>query len=169
MLSTQLRKQRAPSMLLLLLLDSDTAGLSCCLQFGNPHSRTHLYGWESENAVEKARQQVRVRTCSADRPGRCAGEYAVQKARRQMRVIMQSIKPGSRCEGENAMQNGRLQMTRERMQCRRQGQAAGANESAVQKGQAAGGAVHSHQQVNRVCVQTSASPASALKCRPLAW
>uniref|UniRef100_A0A383VZF3 cysteine desulfurase n=1 Tax=Tetradesmus obliquus TaxID=3088 RepID=A0A383VZF3_TETOB len=27
-------------------------------QFGNPHSRTHLYGWESENAVEKARQQV---------------------------------------------------------------------------------------------------------------
>jgi hypothetical protein len=34
----------------------------CCfvshMQFGNPHSRTHMYGWESENAVEKARQQV---------------------------------------------------------------------------------------------------------------
>lgn len=27
-------------------------------QFGNPHSRTHLYGWESEDAVEKARKQV---------------------------------------------------------------------------------------------------------------
>lgn len=27
-------------------------------QFGNPHSRTHLYGWESESAVEHARSQV---------------------------------------------------------------------------------------------------------------
>lgn len=27
-------------------------------QFGNPHSRTHAYGWESEKAVEKAREQV---------------------------------------------------------------------------------------------------------------
>eukprot|EP00201_Polytomella_parva_P001693 CAMPEP_0175079010 /NCGR_PEP_ID=MMETSP0052_2-20121109/24545_1 /TAXON_ID=51329 ORGANISM="Polytomella parva, Strain SAG 63-3" /NCGR_SAMPLE_ID=MMETSP0052_2 /ASSEMBLY_ACC=CAM_ASM_000194 /LENGTH=439 /DNA_ID=CAMNT_0016349213 /DNA_START=194 /DNA_END=1513 /DNA_ORIENTATION=+ len=27
-------------------------------QFGNPHSRTHLYGWESEEAVEKAREEV---------------------------------------------------------------------------------------------------------------
>mmetsp|Transcript_23348 Transcript_23348/g.59772 ORF Transcript_23348/g.59772 Transcript_23348/m.59772 type:complete len:473 (-) Transcript_23348:348-1766(-) len=26
--------------------------------FGNPHSRTHLYGWESEEAVERARAQV---------------------------------------------------------------------------------------------------------------
>jgi len=25
-------------------------------QFGNPHSRTHAYGWESEAAVEKARE-----------------------------------------------------------------------------------------------------------------
>lgn len=27
-------------------------------QYGNPHSRTHMYGWESEKAVENARQQV---------------------------------------------------------------------------------------------------------------
>ena len=27
-------------------------------QYGNPHSRTHLYGWESEDAVEVARAQV---------------------------------------------------------------------------------------------------------------
>ncbi|XP_067856341.1 cysteine desulfurase, mitochondrial [Heptranchias perlo] len=26
--------------------------------FGNPHSRTHAYGWESEAAVEKARKQI---------------------------------------------------------------------------------------------------------------
>ncbi|KAK9804067.1 hypothetical protein WJX73_001464 [Symbiochloris irregularis] len=27
-------------------------------QYGNPHSRTHFYGWESEDAVEVARKQV---------------------------------------------------------------------------------------------------------------
>ena len=27
-------------------------------QFGNPHSRTHAFGWESEAAVERARSQV---------------------------------------------------------------------------------------------------------------
>ncbi len=29
-------------------------------QYGNPHSRTHMYGWESEDAVEKARKQVHL-------------------------------------------------------------------------------------------------------------
>lgn len=27
-------------------------------RFGNPHSRTHSYGWETEAAIEKARSQV---------------------------------------------------------------------------------------------------------------
>lgn len=27
-------------------------------KFGNPHSRSHMYGWESEEATEKAREQV---------------------------------------------------------------------------------------------------------------
>lgn len=27
-------------------------------RYGNPHSRTHLYGWESDQAVETARSQV---------------------------------------------------------------------------------------------------------------
>ncbi len=27
-------------------------------RYGNPHSRTHMYGWESEEAIEIARQQV---------------------------------------------------------------------------------------------------------------
>lgn len=29
-------------------------------QYGNPHSRTHYYGWESEDAVEVARKQARL-------------------------------------------------------------------------------------------------------------
>lgn len=31
---------------------------------GNPHSRTHAYGWESEAAVEKAREQVAQLICA---------------------------------------------------------------------------------------------------------
>jgi cysteine desulfurase len=33
--------------------------------YGNPHSRTHSYGWEAQNAVEKAREQV-ARLINAD-------------------------------------------------------------------------------------------------------
>jgi len=27
-------------------------------QYGNPHSRTHAYGWEAEKAVEEARKNI---------------------------------------------------------------------------------------------------------------
>uniref|UniRef100_A0A8D0H873 Cysteine desulfurase n=1 Tax=Sphenodon punctatus TaxID=8508 RepID=A0A8D0H873_SPHPU len=41
----------------------DPRVLDCMLPYlinyyGNPHSRTHAYGWESESAMERARQQV---------------------------------------------------------------------------------------------------------------
>jgi cysteine desulfurase len=29
-------------------------------QYGNPHSRTHAYGWEAEKAVEKARKVCKL-------------------------------------------------------------------------------------------------------------
>lgn len=31
-------------------------------QYGNPHSRTHYFGWESDDAVEAARKQVQLYT-----------------------------------------------------------------------------------------------------------
>jgi hypothetical protein len=31
-------------------------------RFGNPHSRTHAYGWEAEEAIEDGRK-VRVHVC----------------------------------------------------------------------------------------------------------
>lgn len=31
--------------------------------YGNPHSRTHKYGWETEQAVEKAREVSFVANC----------------------------------------------------------------------------------------------------------
>ena len=34
-------------------------------QYGNPHSRTHLYGWQSEEAVEIARARI-ARLIGAD-------------------------------------------------------------------------------------------------------
>mmetsp|Transcript_17746 Transcript_17746/g.20521 ORF Transcript_17746/g.20521 Transcript_17746/m.20521 type:complete len:118 (+) Transcript_17746:35-388(+) len=34
-------------------------------RFGNPHSRSHSYGWDAEEATEKARQQV-ARLINAD-------------------------------------------------------------------------------------------------------
>ena len=38
------------------VLDSMMPFLTC--YYGNPHSRTHQYGWESEKAMEVAREQV---------------------------------------------------------------------------------------------------------------
>jgi len=34
-------------------------------QYGNPHSRTHHFGWEAEDAVEKARKQVADLICAS--------------------------------------------------------------------------------------------------------
>lgn len=45
--------------------------------FGNPHSRTHLYGWESEEAVEKAREQVRCGGGEGDWEGHCEESHCL--------------------------------------------------------------------------------------------
>ena len=34
--------------------------------YGNPHSRTHAYGWESEAAVEKGRKVGGASGCHSD-------------------------------------------------------------------------------------------------------
>ena len=38
--------------------------------YGNPHSRTHMYGWESERAVEAARKVCSGATCRTHKPSR---------------------------------------------------------------------------------------------------
>ena len=35
------------------------------MMYGNPHSRTHVFGWEAEGAVEDARKEV-ASLCGAD-------------------------------------------------------------------------------------------------------
>jgi cysteine desulfurase len=42
-------------------------------QFGNPHSRTHSYGWEAEAAVENARAKVAHLIGASPREVRLAG------------------------------------------------------------------------------------------------
>lgn len=32
--------------------------------YGNPHSRTHSYGWETEKGVDQAREVCEIRCCS---------------------------------------------------------------------------------------------------------
>ncbi len=39
-------------------------------QYGNPHSRTHAYGWESEAAMEKARKVRRTNTTIPEKENR---------------------------------------------------------------------------------------------------
>lgn len=50
-------------------------------QYGNPHSRTHLYGWQTEEAVETARQQV------ADLIGADAKEIIFTSVRQRGTVV----------------------------------------------------------------------------------
>jgi cysteine desulfurase len=52
---------------------ADLTGLTPCVPqlphlthgYGNPHSRTHAYGWDAESAIEDARKQV-ADLCGAD-------------------------------------------------------------------------------------------------------
>jgi Aminotransferase class-V len=39
-------------------------------QYGNPHSRTHYFGWESDDAVEAARKQVQLTPVRCRLPSR---------------------------------------------------------------------------------------------------
>ena len=53
--------------LVLLVLHMKFFFLYFICRYGNPHSRTHEYGWEAESAVEEAREQVANLIGASDR------------------------------------------------------------------------------------------------------
>lgn len=55
--------------------------------YGNPHSRTHAYGWESETAVETARKVSRFRLSGTGPEGSCflsAGGFTFFRSEQQV-------------------------------------------------------------------------------------
>ena len=65
-------------------------------QYGNPHSRTHMYGWESEDLVESARLQV----SSQKLPFREAARQATYDLAKRMSFFsISGFQPVSDCIG----------------------------------------------------------------------
>lgn len=66
-------------------------------QYGNPHSRTHLFGWQSEEAMEHARQQV------ADLIGADAKEIIFTSARASLPHRASPLTPSQGATESNNM------------------------------------------------------------------
>ena len=71
-------------------------------QYGNPHSRTHMYGWEAEDAVENARKQVNRDPSWSHMKGKGAGAPSRLAVLADMTAVGASLCMDSLCGQEES-------------------------------------------------------------------